>query len=55
MIALDEEIFKCMMDQNLFIIYEHLCSINVHEYKKNSYGTLEKLGIFTKSYARAQN
>ena len=23
-----------MMDQNLFVIYEDLCSNNVHEYKK---------------------
>ena len=34
MIALDEEILKCMMDQNLFFIYEDLYLINVHEYKK---------------------
>ena len=34
MVTLDEEILKCMMDQNLFVIYEDLYLINVHEYKK---------------------
>ena len=37
MVALDEEILKCIMDQNLFVIYEDLCLINIHEYKKRSY------------------
>ena len=37
MVASDEEILKYMMDQNLFVIYEDLCLINVHEYKKKSY------------------
>ena len=37
MVAFDEEILKCMLDQNLFVIYEDLGLINVHNYKKKSY------------------